>query len=142
MEGNFLHQLIFGSYNKKCKPNQTLFDWLTRDEKRVQSYMSHPHYGFVCSNGFYYDLLTALKNLHDDSMKNISKKLPIFLISGEKDPVGNYGKGIRYLVNRYKKVGIEDVSFQLIPKARHEVLHELERDQHIKDIINWLHSHL
>jgi len=141
-KGTLLDHLIFGPYNKKVRHRKTKFDWLTRDEKRLNTYIQTPHTGFVCSNGFYYDLLNGLSSLHDKRMNNISKELPIFLISGDHDPVGNYGKGIRYLENRYKKVGIKDVSSRLIPDARHEVLHELEREQHIKDMITWFHEHL
>ena len=50
--------------------------------------------------------------------------LPILLISGQDDPVGNGGKGVKAIYNRMKKSGMENVTLQLFPDARHDLLHE------------------
>ena len=50
--------------------------------------------------------------------------LPILLISGQDDPVGDAGKGVQAIYNRMKKTGMENVTLKLFPGARHDLLHE------------------
>ena len=54
--------------------------------------------------------------------------LPILLISGEMDPVGDYGKGVRQVYRDLKKTGHGDVTLKLYPGDRHEILNETDRD--------------
>ena len=50
--------------------------------------------------------------------------LPILLISGQDDPVGDGGKGVQAIYNRMKKTGMENVTIKLFSGARHDLLHE------------------
>ena len=50
--------------------------------------------------------------------------MPILLISGQDDPVGDGGKGVRAIYNSMKKAGMEQVTLKLFPGARHDLLHE------------------
>ena len=50
--------------------------------------------------------------------------LPILLISGQEDPVGDAGKGVRTIYNRMKKAGMENVILNLLPNGRHDIFHE------------------
>ena len=50
--------------------------------------------------------------------------LPVLLISGQDDPVGDGGKGVQAIYARMKKAGMEDVTLKLFPGARHDLLHE------------------
>ena len=52
------------------------------------------------------------------------ENLPILLISGQDDPVGDGGKGVQAIYNRMKKTGMENVTLKLFPGARHDLLHE------------------
>ena len=76
-----------------------------------------------------------------DKEKNIElvpKNLPIFLFSGDKDPVGNFGKGIIKLYNAYKKHDIKDVTMKLYADGRHESLNEINRKEVMANIVKWL----
>lgn len=134
-----LDKLTFGSYNKAFKPSRTSFDWLSRDQMEVDKYVNDPLCGKVFTNGFFYDLLTGLKQINKgENIREIPKGLPIFFISGEKDPVGNDTKGVLDVYNNYKRIGIKDVEYKFYKDARHELLNELNKEQVMLDIIDWL----
>lgn len=137
-----LDKLSFGGFNKEFKPNRTDFDWLSRDNDEVDKYIDDPFCGTVFTAGYFYDFLTGLKEIEDeDNLKMIPKDLPIYIFSGDKDPVGKFGKGVINLVNRYKEYGVKDISYKLYKDGRHEMLNEINRDEVMDDIINWLDNH-
>ena len=72
----------------------------------------------------------------------VPKELPIYIFSGEKDPVGNNGKGIVKLYETYQGVGLTDVTYKLYKDGRHEMLNETNRDEVMSDVIAWLDAHL
>jgi len=131
--------LADGSYAKSFKPNRTPFDWLSRDTKEVDKYVSDPLCGFMCSSGFYRDLAKLLYNVHRiDSMARINRSLPVYVFSGSADPVGDMGKSPTALVNAYRNLGINDCEFVLYPGARHEALNETNREEVIENLLSWI----
>ena len=75
-------------------------------------------------------------------MNKIPKDLPIFLIAGDADPVGEYGKSVKKLFSTYKKLGIKDVSLKIYPEARHELFNEPNKEDVMKDFLVWVLSYL
>ncbi len=136
---NFIDNLAFGSYNKKFKPNRTKFDWLTRDEKNVDKYIADPDCGFLFTTRGYIDMFSILADVSKEAWYNsIRKDLPIFLISGSMDPVGNYGKGVTEVCNKLKAAGVKDVSMKLYVDSRHEILNDMDKNTVYNDILNWI----
>ena len=41
-------------------------------------------------------------------------------MSGDKDPIGKNGKGVLNLKNRYKKLGVKNLSCKLYEGGRHD----------------------
>ena len=135
----FAKAIADGPYNKFFKPNRTPFDWLCRDEREVDSYISDPLCGFLCSTGFYRDLAKLLYNIHrPDAMTRIDRSLPVYVFSGSADPVGDMGKSPTVLVNMYRNLGISDCEFVLYPGARHETLNETNREEVIDNLLSWI----
>lgn len=142
-KSNKLDKLSFGSYNNSFKPNRTDFDWLSRDNKEVDKYIADPFCGTVFTAGFFYDFLGGLKNIADNmEVKNVPKDLPIYIFSGDKDPVGKNGKGVLKLVKTYKDHGIKDLTYKLYKDGRHEMLNETNREEVTFDVIKWLNAHV
>ena len=142
-KSNKLDKLSFGSYNNSFKPNRTGFDWLSRDNKQVDKYIDDPFCGTVFTAGFFYDFLSGLKSIADDiEIKNVPKDLPIYIFSGDKDPVGRNGKGVLKLVKTYKKQGIKDLTYKLYKDGRHEMLNETNKEEVMVDVIKWLNAHI
>jgi alpha-beta hydrolase superfamily lysophospholipase len=139
-----LNKLTFENYNKAFQPNKTEFDWLSRDEKEVDKYIDDSFCGGIFTTGFFYDFLSGLGAINKpQNLKLIPGELPIFLISGTKDPVGGKnGKGVLTSLQLFKQAGIRDVSIKLYENARHEILNEINKEEVQKDIIHWIKTHL
>lgn len=141
--GTTMNKLSFGSYNKAFEPAVTDYDWLSRDAKEVSKYVKDPLCGFLCTNGFFLDMLGGIEFANSKkNAQSLPKDLPIFIISGEQDPVGNMGKDIPKVYKLYKDAGIVDVSMKLVPGARHELLNELEKKTTYAEIVDWFTAHL
>ncbi len=135
----FLDKLSFGKFNDAFKPNRTNFDWLSRDEKEVDKYVNDPYCGVVFTAGFWVDFLKGINYINSaDCYQNTPKDLPLLLIAGDKDPVGDMGKGVLQIKQTYEKVKINNLQCTLYPDARHELLNETNRAEVIGDILNWL----
>ena len=63
------------------------------------------------------------------------------LISGEEDPVGSFGKGVRKVEDCLRQAGVRDVQCNLYPQMRHEILNELEKETVWEDVLQWLNKH-
>ena len=72
----------------------------------------------------------------------IPKNLPIWFAAGSEDPVGDFGKGVRKIYEKYRAAGIRDVSLQLYTGDRHEILNESDREQVYDDLFEWLAGHM
>lgn len=138
-----LTAMAFGGYNSKYASPRTTHDWLTRDKSIIDTYLQDPKCTFLFTACGYRDLFTMLCQCNNrEWFAGVSKKLPILLISGDMDPVGDYGKGIEKVLEQLLKNGVEDVSMILYPQARHELLNELNKEEVLTDIEQWLTEHL
>ena len=132
-----LRALSFGGFNKKFAPNRTAFDWLSRDEHEVDKYVADPLCGFDCDVQLWIDLLDALDRIvfAKENRARIPKSLPVYLLSGDRDPVGDMGAGVRRLQGLFASEGMRDLTCTLYPGARHENLNETHRDQVTSDLL-------
>lgn len=122
---DLVKQLSFGNYNQKFKPNRTMADWLCADETQLDTYLSDPLCRKTISAGLFWQLLGAMKRTGSkDAYYGWNKDTPILLLSGQDDPVGDFGKGVLSVKRRMEKAGIRGVTMQLLPNARHDLLHE------------------
>lgn len=138
-----MNALSFGSFNKPFKPNRTDFDWLSRDDAEVDKYIKDPMCGFLCSAQTWEDMFIGLERIHSQhTRQRIPKELPIYLLSGDKDPVGKFGRGPTRLHAAYQKAGIRDVTLKLYNCVRHEPFNEINRNEITADLVEWLHAHL
>ncbi|HBF2358962.1 TPA: alpha/beta hydrolase, partial [Clostridioides difficile] len=139
-KSNKINNLIFGGEIIR-RNEKTKFDWLSRDKEQVEKYINDPFCGVVCSCGFFYDLVQGLKEIEDkENLKKVPLDIPIYIISGDKDPIGKNGKGVLRLRDRYIKLGVKDVTCKLYKDGRHELLNEINREEVFEDIICWLNN--
>ena len=138
-----VNAMAFGSYNKKFEPARTSVDWLTRDEKIVDWYLNEPRCTFMFTLNGYYNMFLGISRLHDKKLlDSIPKQLPILFVSGQDDPVGDFGKGVQAAVKTVKDAGCTNVEMKLYPNDRHEILNELDKEQVYDDLYNWLEDKL
>lgn len=135
----FLKNILFGGKKYTKLADRTAFDWLTRSNPVVGAYINDPYCGFVCTSSFYHDLLKITSNASNNKLiRMTNSELPLFIISGERDPVGGYSKDIKRLLSTYKKLGFTNIAYKLYPDCRHELLNELNKEEVYSDINHWL----
>ena len=141
--GQALNDMAFGSYCKRIENPRTPFDWLSRDNETVDKYIADPLCGFVCKTSLYRDMMGGLKFLtNQKNIDKMNKTLPIYFMSGAEDPVGDYGAGVETAYKAFCRAGLKDVMIRLYPGGRHEMLNELNRDEVMQDILNWLNERI
>lgn len=140
-DGQQLNDIAFGSYNDRISEKKTEFDWLSRDEENVRKYIDDPLCGFVAKCSLYRDMMVGIKFI--SSKKNaarMNKSTPIYFMSGDADPVGEYGKGVNKAYQLFCGVGMRDVTMRLYPGGRHEMLNEINYQDVYRDILNWINE--
>lgn len=138
-----IDKIAFGTYNNKTE-KRTSFDWLSRDNDQVDKYIADEYCGFLFTAYGYRDTMELLGFVSSESwFSKLSKELPVLIISGDMDPVGEYGKGIDKVYNALVQKGKENVQKILYPGARHEILNESQCvDKVCSDVINWIKINL
>ncbi|MEG0296957.1 MAG: alpha/beta hydrolase [Clostridium sp.] len=140
-EARLIDKLSFGSFNKGIDNQRGKFDWLTRDTNEVDKYIEDENCGFISPINFYYNLFKGLNELYSiDKLNKISKVLPILILSGDRDPVGKYGKSVTRLYEQYRDLGVNNVSIKLYDDARHELLNEINKDEVYDYVGKWITS--
>ena len=138
-----LKSIAFAGYTKACGKGCDPNAWLTRDTKVVTAYNADPRCGYLFTLQAYHDLFTLVQAVsHRNWAYRLPAELPLLLISGEDDPVGAYGKGVRTVAERLKKAGVSDLTLRLYPAMRHEILNETEHETVWSDIKQWLEQKL
>lgn len=134
--------LSIGAYNKPFSKNggpRTEVDWLSRDTEQVDRYVADPRCGGVFTLAADRELMDSIGRANAvRSFAHTPHDLPILLLSGEQDPVGANGKGVRAVAQAYSRAGVRDLSLKLYAGARHEMLNELNRAEVVADILAWL----
>ena len=140
-DGTKLDSLAFGSYLSKIENPRTKFDWLSRDAEQVDKYIADPLCGFVGKIGLYRDMMHGIKFITDKkNIAQMNKEKPVYFMSGDGDPVGDYGKGVERAYKAFCDAGLHDVFMRLYPGGRHEMLNETNKEQVYQDILNWLNE--
>jgi len=130
-----LKQMMFGEFNRRFMPTRTEFDWLSRDPGQVDAYLADPACGFDFTVQLAIDLVDALGTLlTPQRLARIPTGMPVLVISGSEDPVG---VNLDDLIGTYRAAGL-DVTARIYEGARHELLHELNRQQVQQDVVAWL----
>ena len=133
-----LEKLSFGAYEKKFEDRE----WLSCNPQNNAAYRADKYCSFTCSYRFYADFFKGLKKLYTKRYANsVPKDLPLLLIAGKDDPVGNMGKGVEKLCKFYReKAGVNSVTLRLLEGCRHEFLNELSGDDNAKILLDFFES--
>ncbi|WP_029609057.1 alpha/beta fold hydrolase [Mycoplasma simbae] len=138
-----VNSLAFKDANKKIKQNKSMYSWLSTDPKEITKYMGDKWCGFGCSNQFFVDLSQLVIDMNNKKIiDNFNKQLPILLIAGSMDPIGNYGKANKQALKFYNKLGNKKVSSILYKGYRHEILNDFCRQKVHNDVYNFIKKHL
>ena len=142
-KAKLLHYMSIGNYGKKYfKKEKSSKAWLTSDEGMRQELREDEYYAKTPpSIETYIQLFNMLDEIEGkENIQKINKNIPILLIAGEKDPVGNFGLGVKWLYELYRNIGINDVEIKLYEEGRHELLKDKCRYDAIDFMLNWLNE--
>lgn len=135
--------LSFGAYNKQFAPSRTRADWISRDEAVVDAYIADPLCDFLPTAGMFRDMMEGLQYIAKKSnLQKMDPATPVYFFSGDKDPVGQNGKGVMKVVDFFHQAGCSDLELHLYPEGRHEMMNEVNRDEVFADLLAWLDSKL
>jgi alpha-beta hydrolase superfamily lysophospholipase len=84
-------------------------------------------------------MVTSLvRTIDPAALAQIRKNIPIYIFAGDKDPINHDLEWIKPLAQRYRAAGITNVTEKYYPQGRHEMLNETNRDEVMRDLVNWL----
>lgn len=133
-----IDNLAFGSFSKKF-PEASPFNWLSKNQKNVAEYEKNPLTGFVFTNNGFSTLFQLIDGANKKGWgNNLPKELPILIVSGEEDPVGDFGKGPKKIQQELTESGMTQVSLTLFPELRHEILLEEDKKEVYQVIQLWM----
>lgn len=132
-----IKKLTFDSYEKKLGGS-----FISSIPREAERYANDSKCSFVCSYNFYKYFFKGLKSIYKkQSLACLDKDKPILIMSGDTDPVGDYGKSVKRLYETYKKAGVKDVTLRLFEGVRHEFLNDVSREEASLLILGFL-NHL
>ncbi|MEG1869087.1 MAG: alpha/beta hydrolase [Clostridiales bacterium] len=136
-----LMKLCFGSYNKKIKDSNHLWAWLSYDKKAQQNIVDDEKRNKFFTASAFQDLFYLVKYANADVViDKTPKDLPIIFISGSEDPLGPYEDGINTLCKEFKSRDFSAVDAKIFPNCRHELCHEIRREEVFEFILQWLNK--
>jgi alpha-beta hydrolase superfamily lysophospholipase len=132
-------EVDLSAFNAAFEPARTEYDWLSRDPDEVDAYVADPACGFGLNPHATASMLDGLVDTGEAArLAGIRPDLPIYLLSGDADPLAGGGALIELVADRYRQAGVKDVTVALYPGARHEVFNETNRDDITADLVAWL----
>lgn len=135
-----LDTIAFGTYNRKTE-KRTDCDWVSRDTKEVDKFIADDLCGYKYTVSAMKALFLTLKAVSTRRWYNsVPLSMPILLLSGSMDPIGDYSKGVNEVYKTLKKTGHKYVTMKIYDGARHEILNEINRKEVFGDIIEWLNG--
>jgi len=138
----FFRRMAFSGFNKTYPRPRETFSWISRDADSVKSYQADSLRIETFTARGYFDLSELIRDVSESSwFDQMPKNLPLLFLSGDDDPVGGYGRGVRQVAERLMDEGAYDVNVMLYPGARHELLNEINKDEVMFDILAWLNLH-
>lgn len=140
-----LDKLSVGGYGKKYFPkDKSDLAWLTSDKEEIKKAQEDEYFADKpASIETYVQLFELIDKISDkNNYSSMDKNFPILLISGDRDPVGDMGKGVKWVYEMYKSLGLNDVNISLYKDGRHEILNDVQRDDVANEIIAWLNTHM
>ena len=140
-----IKNLVFGGSFKAFditgkRPNK---NWLTKDTDTVKAYYNEPKCTFDFTVNGYIGLFEAVHDACNQAYVNqYTKDLPILLVSGKNDPVGDMGAGVMKTYHMLETAGLSDITYKLYENDRHELLHETDKEVIFKDLYDWMDVHI
>ncbi|KAB1228673.1 alpha/beta fold hydrolase [Chryseobacterium viscerum] len=137
----FLNSVFTSVNNKHFKKDKDFSDtsWLSVNPKNRKAFEQDEWCGIPFTHNAFYTLFTIYKRATARKWaSSISKSFPFLFVSGQNDPIGDFGKGVMHTVDNLKADGFQNVEVKIYPEMRHEILNEEIRGKVLKEIYDWI----
>lgn len=134
-----LMEIVTNISNWKFENVKYKLEWTTRDIEYIKKVKNDKSLNFVFTAAGFRDIFTLVKLTgQKENIEKIPRDLPILMLTGGDDILGEYGEGVKKIKELYEKTGIKDVTLKIYDKSRHSLLQDLDRKQISKDIYEWI----
>lgn len=133
-----LASLSFGGFNRRFEKEKDRDSWLCSDPEVRKRYRADRLCDFTFSVSAYRELFTMLADISDGWAVKVPQSLPLFLIAGDSDPLGENGEGIKEVFARLEDAELCSLKTKLYPDGRHEILNDVMKNTVYADIIDWV----
>ena len=138
---HFMQAMVFSDYDSRF-PGDYPQRWITVDTENLVRYKDDPFCTFRFSVSALSDLIHLQSRANSSAFfSRIPSKMPVLLISGEDDPVGDFGKGVKKVYSRLIKKG-KNATLRLFSGYRHEILQDFCREEVIGEILSFLEANI
>jgi alpha-beta hydrolase superfamily lysophospholipase len=136
-----LRRMNGGNLNARHKHlGTTGNEWLSRDVAVHTAFADDP-LTFFANAAKLFGIPDGLRLLGRPG-KDLEVDVPILILIGSDDPLGGE-RSVELLAAAYaKRSGLTDVKAIVYPEARHEVFNELNKDEVMADLLDWLDAHV
>ena len=132
-----LDDMAFGNYNDAWGGG-TDFDtdpWLSSMQSVRMRYYEDPLCTFKFTASAMGDLVTLTKEANrKEWFTKMPKNIPVLLVSGADDPVGDFTEGVEKVHEGLLKAGVKS-EMKIYENARHEILNDISYNDVVKDIL-------
>lgn len=136
-----LYRLSFGGYNKAFAKEKDVNSWLSSDPEVRKRYSEDPLCRFIFTSAAYRQLFEMLADISDGEWAGkVPLSLPVFLIAGQSDPLGENGEGIKEVYSRLENAELTELKMKLYENGRHEILNDTMSKEVCSDIADWIRT--
>lgn len=129
---------IFERVTKKYLRDEDNLAWISRSTANLENYRNDSLTGFPLTPSLSKELIILAVKASDPAWASrLPQELPVLLVSGAKDPIGMFGRGVLRVSDALTAAGLSPEVI-LYPADRHEILNEDDNDKVYADILEFL----
>ncbi len=140
-ESKLINQMMWGPVEHTLEGKRKRHDWLSYNPDNIERYLEDPYCSFPMTDSGNLELVKGLNSIGRANWGKRILDIPILIIAGKDDKVGNFGEGPKYY---YEKLHRDHsmVTLKLIENNRHEILHESSKYRTYDYIFQWINATL
>lgn len=137
-----LEKMIYHRLNRRFRGEGDELSWFSGELEAREKYETDERTRFHFTLNAYENIfkmlaLTSAKKWY----QSMEPDLPILLLSGKDDPIGNFGKGISQVEDGLRKEGCT-VQTRLYEGFRHELQGDSSFEQVFGDVLEWMQAYV